>query len=199
MLDTPSWKIRLLLAVLLVLILLVIWFSYVWWNISRTEKAAIPRQADVAIVLGAAVWGEHPSPGLRERLNLALSLYREGYVPYLLVSGGLGEGKTVHEATVMKRYLKEQGVPEERILLENQARNTYENLLYSQRLMAQHQMESALIVSHGYHLARAMAIAKTLGIPAHPVGAKSHVLVIPYHKTREALAYTKWHLSRLWP
>jgi uncharacterized SAM-binding protein YcdF (DUF218 family) len=191
-----SWKIRFLPLLIVVLALILIWFGYVLWKISQVEKAAKPRKADVAIVLGAAVWGEQPSPGLRERLNQALTLYRRGYAPYLLVTGGLGEGKKVDEATVMKRYLVEQGVPEERILLENQAHDTYENLQFSKQLMEQHDLRTALIVSHGYHLARALEMAQSLDMTAYPVGVDSHVLLIPYHKTREVLAYTKWHLSR---
>ncbi|MCK9907436.1 YdcF family protein, partial [Frankia sp. Cpl3] len=67
---------------------------------TEVEKAAVPRKADVAIVLGAAVWDGGPSPGLKERLNEALLLYKQQYVPYLIVSGGLGDGKEVDEATV---------------------------------------------------------------------------------------------------
>jgi uncharacterized SAM-binding protein YcdF (DUF218 family) len=174
-----------------------IWIGFVLWRIAQVEKQAVPRPADVAIVLGAAVWGERPSPGLRERLDQALYLYRQGYTPYLIVTGGLGEGKTIDEATVMKRYLVEQGVPEERVLLENKARDTYENLLYSKALMVEHSLHTALLVSHGYHLARAMEMAETLGITAYPVKVESHVLLIPYYKTREVLAYTKWHLSQM--
>ncbi|MFY0542955.1 YdcF family protein [Brevibacillus sp. H7] len=192
---TP-WKMRFLFLLLVVLALLFIWFGYVLWRISQVEKAAQPRHADVAIVLGAAVWGEGPSPGLRERLDQALALYQRGFVPYLLVTGGVGEGKTISEAAVMQRYLMEQGVPEERILLENEARDTYQNLKYSKQLMEKHELQSALIVTHGYHLARALEMAKSLGITAYPVAVKSHVLKIPYYKTREVLAYTKWHLSQ---
>jgi uncharacterized SAM-binding protein YcdF (DUF218 family) len=191
------WKKRFLMLLIVCFSGGLIWFGFVLWRISQVEKQAAPRPADVMIVLGAAVWGELPSPGLRERLDQALSLYRQGYAPYLIVTGGLGEGKTIDEATVMKRYLVEHGVPAERILLENKARDTYENLLYSKALMDEHSLHTALIVSHGYHLARATEIAETLGITAYPVKVESHVLLIPYYKTREVLAYTKWHLSRM--
>ncbi|NGQ94818.1 YdcF family protein [Brevibacillus sp. SYP-B805] len=185
-------------AALLVL-LFAFWFGYVLYKIDAVERMAEPKKADVAIVLGASVWGDQPSPGLRERLDLALSLYQEGYVPFLLVSGGLGEGKKVEEAVVMKNYLMEKGVPEDSIIVENKARSTYENLAFSQKLMEDYGFKTALVVSHGYHLARAVDMAKELGMDVHPVGAKSNVLYTPYYKAREVFAYTKWILSEYLP
>lgn len=191
---------RLMIFILLFLCLSAIWLGYVLFRISQVEAdAATPRKADVAIVLGAAVWEESPSPGLRERLDRAVILYKEAYTPYLLVTGGLGDGKKIDEATVMQRYLVEKGVPEERIILEKQARSTYQNLLYSHALMQEHSLETALVVSHSYHLARAMEMAESLQLSAYPVGVQSHVLMIPYHKAREVLAYTKWSLSKFLP
>lgn len=175
-----------------------IWFAHVWHRINQTYQQALPVHADVGIVLGAAVWGDGPSPGLRERLDQALWLYREGYVPYLLVSGGLGEAKRVTEAAVMRDYLISHGMPADRILLETNATSTYENLLFSQQVMEQHHMRTALVISHDYHLARAMEMAQSLGMQASPVGVQSHVLFGPYHKTREVLAITYWQLSRFW-
>ncbi|MEJ8547239.1 YdcF family protein [Brevibacillus borstelensis] len=188
-------KRRILRILAVCIAILGIWAGYLLWKIERTIEEAVPRKADVAIVLGAAVWGERPSPGLRERLDQALELYRQGYVPYLLVTGGLGEGKTSTEASVMRNYLVEQGVPEDRIFMEHQARDTYENLLFSKEIMQQHGLSQALVVSHDYHLARAVDMAETIDLDASPVGVTSHVLYSPYYKAREVLALTKWHLS----
>ncbi len=188
---------RLWQAALLFAAILILWCGYALYHINQVEQTATARKADVAIVLGAAVWGEEPSPGLRERLDQALWLYDNHYVPMLLVSGGLGDGKKITEAAAMKRYLVEHGVPEERILLESQARSTFENLAFSKPIMAEHGLRSALIVSHGFHLARALDMAETLDMTAYPVGTASRVLVIPYHKAREVLAFTKWKLDSL--
>jgi uncharacterized SAM-binding protein YcdF (DUF218 family) len=191
---------RFLRLIVFCLFVSILWSGYVLKRISEVEKASTAvRKADVAIVLGAAVWGEDPSPGLRERLDRAIWLYQQQYVPVLLVSGGLGEGKEVDEATVMKKYLTEHGVPEEYVIMENKARSTYQNLQFSKEIMQQHSLQTALVVSHGYHLARAMEMAESLGMTVYPVGVQSHVLVEPYHKAREVLAYTKWRLSHYLP
>ncbi|WP_134686291.1 YdcF family protein [Brevibacillus migulae] len=190
---------RLVKLFALLLLIGAFWSGYVLYKIDAVERTAKPKKADVAIVLGAAVWDNQPSPGLRERLDLALDLYRNEYVPFLLVSGGLGEGKQVEEATVMKNYLMENGVPEDSIIVENKATSTYENLANSKQLMEDYSFKTALIVSHSYHLARAMDIAKELQMDAQPVGTPTKALFTPYHKAREVLAFTKWKLSAYIP
>lgn len=190
---------RLVKLFAIILLISAFWSGFVLYRIDAVERMAKPKKADVAIVLGAAVWENEPSPSLRERLDLALQLYRDEYVPFLLVTGGLGEGKQVEEATVMKKYLMDNGVPEDSIIVENQATSTYENLAFSKKLMEDYSFKSALIVSHNYHLARAMDIATQLQIPASPVGTPSNVLFTPFHKAREVFAYTKWKLSDYLP
>ncbi|MGN7471060.1 YdcF family protein [Brevibacillus sp. SAFN-007a] len=184
-------------ALLVVMLLGGIWFSYQWQRIAQMAEQAAPRHADVGMVLGAAVWGEGPSPGLRERLEQAVRLYQDGYVSTLLVTGGLGEGKTKTEAEVSRDYLVAHGIPAERILLENQSTSTYENLLYSQQVFDDYRMQHVLIISHDYHLARAMTMAESLGWNASAVGVHSDVLFGPYHRGREVLALTYWEVSRL--
>lgn len=179
------------------LLIVIIWFGTTLHRINEVEQQAALHKADVAIVLGAAVWGEEPSPSLTERLNLALAMYQQNYVPKLIVSGGLGDGEQVAEAVAMQRYLLQKGVPERDILLDDKSRTTFENLVNSKQLMVKNGFSSALIVSHGYHLARAVDIAASLDMTVFPVAAESHVLFIPYHKAREVLAYTKWKVMSL--
>ncbi|MBY0085563.1 YdcF family protein [Brevibacillus sp. M2.1A] len=195
--QRPCWR-RIWIVLGIVTLLGLLWSGYNWYRIEQMIKKANARHATVGIVLGAAVWGEGPSPGLRERLEQAATLYEEGYVSKLLVTGGLGEGKTITEAAVSKNYLVAKGIPEEDILLESKSTSTYENLLYGQQVLEEHHIQDALIISHDYHLARAMIMADSLGIVASPVGTTSHVLFGPYHKAREVLALTHWELSRIW-
>ncbi|MGG4440016.1 YdcF family protein [Brevibacillus fortis] len=195
--QRPSWR-GILIGLEIIVLLGLIWSGYNWYRIEQMIAGANARHATVGIVLGAAVWGEGPSPGLRERLEQAVTLYEEGYVSKLLVTGGLGEGKTITEAAVSRNYLVAKGIPEEDILLESKSTSTYENLLYGQQVLEEHDIQDALIISHDYHLARAMVMADSLGIVASPVGTTSHVLFGPYHKAREVLALTHWELSRLW-
>ncbi|MFD2673016.1 YdcF family protein [Marinicrinis sediminis] len=176
----------------------IFWVAYVQWNIHTVQDARLSESVDVGIVLGAALRGEEPSPGLRERLDHALDLYEEGRFTAFIVSGGYDvPTSSLTEAEGMKRYLVAQGVPDEAVILENEATSTYENLRYSQDLMNEHGYETAVIITHSYHGARAQDMAAFLGIePAIVSTTPSKVMNMSWHKFRETLAYTKWSLEK---
>jgi len=174
------------------------WTGYVQWKIDSVTRNEIRASFDVGIVLGAALWNDRPSPALRERLDHAARLYREGRVKHLIVSGGLdGNGSTITEAEGMKNDLTERGIPEDAILMEPEAGNTYENILFSYRIMEEQNWENAVIITHQYHGARALDIARFVGLKEPGVSTtSSQVLFMPYHRLRETLAYTKWVLEK---
>ena len=169
-----------------------------WLIHSGTHKGG-DRPVDAGIVLGAALWNDVPSPGLRERLNHALMLYQEGRFQTFIVSGGLGdEGATITEAEGMKRYLMQNGVPEEHILKEPLARSTYQNLQFSKALMDNHGLDSAVIVTHTYHGGRAADMAGFIGIdPVQTDTCETKVMSKAKHRFRETLAFGKWELDKL--
>lgn len=156
-------------------------------------------RADVGIVLGASLWNDRPSPGLRERLDLALTLYEAGVFRRIIVTGGLDAGgATITEAEGMRNYLVEHGVPENVIKLEDVSRNTYENLKYAKRIMDEQNWRTAVIVTHRYHGARAADIAAALGYEKAQIGtADTLVMNLAYHQARETLASVKWQWTKL--
>ena len=70
---------------------------------------------------------------LASRVNKAIELYRKNLGIKLIMTGGQGEDEVVAEASAMTSYALERGVTEEVIILENQATNTEENILYIHR------------------------------------------------------------------
>src|ERR1035437_8709053 len=77
------------LAGLLVLLLAVMLsFLALAWQIVSYSNVSFESSADAAVVLGAAAWGNRPSPVYRERINEAISLYKKGLVHYLVFTGG---------------------------------------------------------------------------------------------------------------
>ncbi len=189
----------LLFSLLGVFVAGVMWTGYVQWLIHKaegTEKLQVTY--DVAIVLGAALRDNEPSLALKERLNHALAWYEQGKFSTIIVSGGYDyDEATLTEAEGMKGYLVAQGIPEERILLENKATSTYENLLFSQHMMDEQGFRSAVIITHSYHGARALDISQYLQYEDPVISTtESEVLWMPYHKGRETLAYSKWKLDQ---
>jgi len=124
------------------------------------------KPADAAIVLGAAVFGNRPSPVLRERINHSITLYEQGIVSTIIFTGGVGSNDTLSEAQVSANYAMAQGIPADAILLENQSTTTRENLLFAQELAEVHNLHTFLIVSTPFHMKRAMSLANDLGMTA---------------------------------
>jgi uncharacterized SAM-binding protein YcdF (DUF218 family) len=177
----------------------VAWIVYVQWKIDSFGERPFDGRADVGIVLGAALWNGEPSPALKERLDHALKLYEDGRFDTFIVTGGYDyPGAALSEAEGMRRYLTARGVPEDRIVLENAARNTYENLVFSRNLMAARGYRTAVIVTHSYHGARALDVARYLKYDDPAVSTTdSQVLNMAWHRTRETLAFTKWQADKL--
>ncbi len=176
---------------------LLVWCLSIYVMVARFEgipKNGKPIPSDVGIVLGARLWNDEPSPGLKERLNLALELYREGAFRNVIVTGGLdAQGATITEAEGMRNYLVAHGVPESAILMDALSRSTYENLLFAQDIMDGNDWHTAVIVTHNYHGSRAADIARKVGLsPVQVSVTDSKVLKVSYHQAREVLAYTKW-------
>jgi uncharacterized SAM-binding protein YcdF (DUF218 family) len=186
-------------GLLLLIFLSIIWVVYTQWQVQRSPHSPLPASADTGIVLGASLRNDIPSPGLQERLDLALKLYREGRFKHIIVSGGLDHnGSKLTEAEGMRLYLIHQGVPDSVIHLEPEATSTYENLLYSKRIMDKSGWKSAIIMTHDFHGARSLDIAHTLGIKQPAIATTgSQVLFMPYHEARETLAYSKWQIDKL--
>ncbi|MCJ8012569.1 YdcF family protein [Paenibacillus sp. KQZ6P-2] len=180
-------------------ILGLLWTGFVWWKMDHVQSSSLNGTSDVGIVLGASMWGDTPSPGLKERLDEALKLYQEKKFSTLIVSGGLDKPEYKYtEAEGMRNYLVAHGVPEDSIILENKARSTYENLLYSKQIMDEHGYTSAVIITHQYHGMRSRDIANYLKYDHPQLGlTESQTLQMKYHKPREVLAYTKWKVDEL--
>ena len=102
------------------------------WNYGKLDEKS---PSDVAIVLGAAVWDGEVSPVYRERINHAITLYEEGFVDFIILTGGFGEGSYKSDSQIAKEYALSQGVPEEIILTEEKSTITEENLEFSKEVM----------------------------------------------------------------
>lgn len=91
--------------------------------------------ADAVIVLGAQVYASGPSRVLRDRLDAAVSFLEENPDAVCVVSGCQGPNEPYPEAQGMQAYLIAHGIPEDRILMEDQARTTAENIALGMRML----------------------------------------------------------------
>lgn len=145
---------------------------------------------DYVIVLGAHVRSTGPSRALALRLDKAYDYATEHPDTTIIVSGGQGSNEPCTESSAMKTYLIEKGLPEDRILEENQSTNTRENLTFSQTLIPDG--ASVGIISNGFHICRALHLAKTLGYEnVSGIPAKSDLATQPTNLLREFFAVVK--------
>jgi uncharacterized SAM-binding protein YcdF (DUF218 family) len=121
---------------------------------------------DAVVVLGAAVVAPGtPGEALRRRLAHGVRVFGNRGIAFLVLSGG-HVGAPPSEAELMRVLALEQGVADDRIVVENQSRNTFENALYTGRIMRERGWRRVLVVTDAFHMPRALFIFRRLGLDA---------------------------------
>lgn len=144
------------------------------------------RPADAIVVLGAAQYAGRPSPVLKARLDHALDLWKRGLAKRLVFTGGKGTGDTISEADVGRRYALKAGVADSAILIENEGRTTNDSFAAVVQIMAEEQLEKAILVSDPFHMLRLQILARRFGVES----VTSPTRTSPISANRlEALAY----------
>ncbi|HEY5086239.1 MAG TPA: YdcF family protein [Gemmatimonadaceae bacterium] len=152
-----GWKIAVIVACLWATSLAAV---LVWgWRDTAQPAGAI-------VVLGAAQYAGHPSPVLRARLTHAVELWRRGLAPRMVLTGGTGEGDTVSEAAVGRRFVVQQGVPDSAILLESNGRTTSASLYAVAAMMRAEGANTVILVSDPFHMLRLAILARRFGLVA---------------------------------
>ena len=133
-----------------------------WTFLCGSQKDA-GETADVALLLGS------PPEIAVERARTAAKLYHSGRVKYILASGGVTwewDGSEISEAELMHNILVREGVPDEVIFLDNEARTTSENMVCSTLVILRNltlaKIDSVIIVTSETHMRRSLALAKAL-------------------------------------
>lgn len=134
-------------------------------NMYKTNNVNSINPMDTMIVLGAKVNKDGVSKTLKQRLDKAIGYYNQNKDINIIVSGGQGKDEVMTEASAMKNYLVKNGVDEDNIILENKATTTLENIMFSEEIMKDLNLENkALIITSDYHLFRGRFIASILGM-----------------------------------
>ena len=155
---------------------------------ARYPSNPLLAQVDGIIVLGggedpskSAFWGQ---PQLREgaeRYTAALELARRYPQAQVLFAGGKGQlrdlaGGGVTEGSVAQAFFTAQGLAPERLILEQESRNTSENALHSLALAKPQPGQTWVLITSAFHMHRALASFTQAGWPAlvpYPVDYRS--------------------------
>jgi uncharacterized SAM-binding protein YcdF (DUF218 family) len=155
---------RIITTIVLIILCYVIYVSfdiYLYSNVDEMTKA------DVALVLGAGVWGDKPSPVFEERINHAIWLYMNGYVDKLIFTGGKGRNNNYSDSSIAKKYAIDNSVPSEDIFIEEHSTITQENISYGTQIVEKNDMSTVILVSDPLHMKRAMLMAKDYGLKVY--------------------------------
>ena len=162
--------------------------TVICWD--EPEKSDVLRP-NYAVLLGCALEDGEASKELLRRCWRAKGLMDLQENLVLIVSGGdpAGQGRT--EAEVMAAWLRNHGVDSDRLLIEDQASDTRENLLFSKALAEEHGLGTArvTIVTSEYHQTRAQYLAGKLGQQATGFSCKTPMPDHLFAAVREAYAF----------
>lgn len=126
---------------------------------------------DAIVVMGAAQYDGAPSEMLERRLQAALALWNGERAKWIAVTGGKREGDRFTEAAASAAWLAKRGVPESAILSEDAGRSTWESLSGLKNVLVRNKVESTLVVTTDWHVARAVYSMRDLGFGAEPASA----------------------------
>ena len=125
---------------------------------------------DYVLILGGPLIDDKPTPLLMERIKKGAELLNENPEAKAVVSGGTkSETQPLSEAGVMKNALLSLGIDESRIILEEQALTTYQNFIYTEKIVGE--KADVAFVTNRFHIWRSTLIMKKAGADYLPVAA----------------------------
>lgn len=174
------------------------WAVYLSGLMLSVQSSTPPENTNV-IVLGAQVYSaERMGVSLTGRVNEAYEYLSENPEALCIVTGGQGGDEPCPEALTQKNVLIGMGIDEDRIFVEDESHNTRENLTFAMEIAQDENMgEEVAIVTQGFHMYRAMQLAKTAGFTPYALIAETDPLLFPEYYGRELLSLTKWWVERL--
>ena len=153
----------------------------------------IPRRRDFdyVIIHGAGlIDGSRVSKLLAERVDKAIEVYRKDPTPPILIpSGGRGSDELMPEAAAMAVYLRENGIPDGKIIMEDKSTTTFENLKYSKKILDEQEgRKYTALVTSNYHVYRALRYCRKIGLECTGIGSHVAMYYWPSALIREYVA-----------
>jgi uncharacterized SAM-binding protein YcdF (DUF218 family) len=150
------------------------------WEVKATDQDSLEHKPySAVIVLGGLSFWDHHLQRIQfnrsaDRILQALDVYEKGIAKRLIISGGSGSltKPDERESVFIKEYLKIIGYRDEEIIIESASRNTYENALYTAKILDSLNLKGPyLLVTSGYHMRRSLACFRKQGIQVEPYSA----------------------------
>ena len=164
--------------------------AFIW--ASAFEKNDV--KPKILILLGAGLRGNEIPATFLFRLEKARDYMIENSESVVVVTGGQGLGETTTEAAAMKKWLVDEGINEDRILEEDKATSTWENVKFSKIILDKTYGEKpheVMIITSDFHVFRSKLLARRVGLTAYGLAAPTWIGVFPNCCIREYIAVMK--------
>lgn len=149
------------------------------------------KRYDAILLLGYELDAcDQAAPELCLRAQAAARAYREGAAKVIVACGGRTPGHSVSEAEVMARLLREEGVPDSAMILEDKSQVTMENLRFAAEKLGGARGKRVLVVTSDYHVRRSVLTAMRAGFRARGCAAVLEHDEAWKEKKSKELAYT---------
>ncbi|MDT8371969.1 MAG: glycosyltransferase [Gammaproteobacteria bacterium] len=164
-------------------------------------QGALKNQQDTSniktsLILGKRLINKQPDSEFIKRLERARILYSEMNIVNIYILGGMTRNSDISEASAGKKFLVKEGVNPESIFLEEESRNTLENLKHLSHIPGIKSQPLSLITNR-YHLARSLVMSKGFGLNIKPYPAEDKLPYTPIYifKTLTEAFYLHWYLA----
>lgn len=158
--------------------------SFKAWEIEPTPLVIL-KNHDIAVVFsGMTISDKKPYDRIyfnkaADRIMMAVHLYKIGKVKKILISGGTGKlvGEAKKEAETLKDFLLMLDIPEEDIIQEKKADNTYQNALYTKELVDnKYKGASVLLITSAFHMRRSLGCCNKVNLECTPFAVDYHTI-----------------------
>ena len=162
------------------LILVIIFSSSPIYNMVfdswKIKHETTHKKYDVGILLGGMISLSSTDNNIQfnkhnDRLLNTIELFHKGVIKNIIISGASGSlSSDMKEADILKSFLIRIGVPREKIIVENQSKNTHENAIYTELTCKELEMDkySFLLITSDYHMRRSLSCFKKTGLNITP-------------------------------
>lgn len=174
------------------------------WFICHPKLADGSENPEYVILLGGGITKDaHLTDSVKRRVAVVADYLKANPDAVCVVTGGKGLFAPCPESDVLKPALESLGIEGNRVLAENQAKDTIQNFQYSIKILSEYSGRSVeeilaapiTIITNDFHLARAERLARRMGfLNVVGVSAKTPALFVLNAYSREILSYIKLNL-----
>ncbi len=152
--------------------------AFRWWEYPPTKMADLQESYEVAVILGGYTSTlSRPRDRLHfnkgvDRLSNGLELYFQGKVNKLLLTGATSRllGEKISESYTLEKYLARAGFPPDRLLIEGESKNTWQNALRTKELLTEkyESLPRVLLITSAFHMKRSIGCFEKAGLDFVP-------------------------------